>query len=146
MSADEITVREARAQYFSDNGFGDDGGYNARWVYLDFGWMKVPLYNSAARRKAVPLHDLHHLATGYATDPKGESQVAIWEIAAGTYDKWFALIINLPALLYGFLLWPRDSYKAWQRGRLSESLYKDNFDEALLDLTVAELKSRTVGL
>ncbi len=141
----ELTVREARAQYFQANGFGENGGYQDKWVYLKFGWLRLPVYNSAARRRAVPLHDLHHIATGFATDPKGEAQVAIWEIAAGTYDKWFALMINVPALIYGFVLWPKVAASAWRLGRHSSSLYRVDFSDALLDLSVAELKERTLG-
>ena len=103
------TVKQARARYFSENGFGEDGGYNLRWTDLKFGPVTFKLYNSRARRRAVPLHDLHHIATGYPTTPKGEAQIAVWELAAGTYDMWFAFFINLPALVYGFLLWPKSS-------------------------------------
>ena len=142
--AGEQRVREARRQYFEDNNFGADGGYGERWVFLEFGWLKVPVYNSAARRRAVPLHDLHHIVTGYSTTPSGEAEIACWEIAAGTYDKWFALIINLPALLYGFVLWPGRCRTAWRRGRASESLYQVDFDETLLDCTVAELRARVL--
>lgn len=141
----EITVREAQQRYFRENGFSDDGGYTDKWVYLEFGWLTVPVYNSQSRRRAVPLHDLHHIATGFSTDPKGEAGVAIWEIAAGTHDKCFALAINLPALLYGFVLWPRYSWDAWKWGRASTSLYKGEFSDELLDMTVQELKERTVG-
>ncbi len=71
--------------------------------------------------------------------------MAIWEIAAGTCDKWFALLINIPALLYGFVLWPRVSYRAWQLGRRSQSLYNREFSDELLDQTVQELRAQTTG-
>lgn len=137
-------MRDALERYFQDNGFGADGGYHQRWVFLTFGAVKLPLYNSGARRRAVPLHDLHHLATGYDTSPQGEAQIASWEIAAGTHDKWFALLINLPALAYGLLLWPRVTLDAWRAGRRSRSLYRFDYDDWLLDLTVAELRALTV--
>ena len=140
---DEMSVRQARERYFKDNGFGEDGGYSSKWVPLKFGWLTFYLYNSKARRRAVPLHDLHHIATGYDTDPAGEAEVAIWELAAGTYDKWFALLINLPALVYGYLLWPSRAFAAWRRGRMGHSLYQREFDEDLLHLTVGELRAMT---
>lgn len=138
------TVREARDQYFSENNFGEDGGYSQKWVPLKFGIFTLPLYNSRARRRAVPLHDLHHIATGYSTSPKGEAQMAIWELSAGTYDMWFAFFINLPALIYGFILWPKDSLAAWRRGRQSQSLYNREFDEGMLDMSVDDLRAMTV--
>lgn len=137
------SVRQAQAEYFERNGFAADGGYGQRWVGLKFGPVTIPLYNSQARRRAVPLHDLHHLATGYGTDPKGEAQMATWELAAGTHDKWFALFINLPALLYGMLIWPRATLQAWRAGRDSDSLYRYDYEDWLLDLSVAELKALT---
>jgi len=139
------TVRAARARYFAENGFGEDGGYGQTWVPLKFGGFSFKLYNNRARQRAVPLHDLHHLATGYPTTPKGEAQIAIWELAAGTSDKWFAFVINVPAMLYGFVLWPKDSVAAWRGGRQSSSLYHREFEECLLDLSIDELRAMTIG-
>ena len=141
----DTTVRAARAKYFADNNFGENGGYDLTWVPLKFGRVSLKLYNSRSRKRAVPLHDLHHIATGYPTTPKGEAQVAIWELAAGTADKWFAFFINVPALLYGFILWPQDALAAWRRGRRSNSLYSGEFHEGLLDLSVEELRRMTIG-
>ena len=143
--SESITVREARHRYFAENGFAPDGGYNDPWVFLTFGGLKLPLYNSRARRRAVALHDLHHIATGFGTHPQGEAQIGIWELAAGTHDKWFAFFINIPALIYGYLLWPKVSQAAWRLGRTSRTLYQQEFDETLLDLTVEELRERTLG-
>ncbi|MEM7098370.1 MAG: hypothetical protein AAF541_08955 [Pseudomonadota bacterium] len=137
----ERTVKQARAAYFFENGFEQDGGYSARWVWLKFGLLSIPVYNSRARRRAVPLHDLHHIATGYLTTPKGEAQMATWELAAGVHDKWFAFVINLPALLYGLVLWPNTAIDAWRAGRSSRSLYRFEFCEELLDLSLGELKA-----
>ncbi len=138
------SVREARARYFESNGFASDGGYSARWVPLKLGFLTFYLYNSAARKRAVPLHDLHHLATGYSTSPKGEAMIAIWELASGTSDKWFAYFINLPAFVYGYLFWPRSALAAWRRGRNSKNLYGRDFADDLLELSVAELRLITV--
>lgn len=139
--SDTLSVRIAREQYFAENGFAADGNYSDRWIWLKFGVIRLPLYNSNSRQRAVPLHDLHHIATGFATDPRGEAQVAIWELASGTKDKWFAFFINLPALAYGFVLWPRDALAAWRLGVRSRNLYGREFGEDLLDMSVAELKA-----
>ena len=143
--AKRYTVGQAREKYFRENGFGEDGGYNKKWIYLKFGWLTIPVYNSQARRRAVPLHDLHHIATGFSTDPQGEAQVAIWELASGTHDKWFAFFINVPALIYGFVMWPKVAQQAWQLGRRSKNLYAQEYDEKLLEISVAELREKTVG-
>lgn len=138
------SVQQALQAYFTHNGFGPNGGYDQKWVYLKFGALSVPLYNSRARKRAVPLHDLHHIVTGYPTTPQGEAQIAGWEIAAGVYDKWFAFVINVPALLYGLVLWPALMMVAWRAGRNSRSLYRYDFDSWMLDMTVDDLKRLTV--
>ena len=140
----DTTVRQAREQYFAENNFGVDGGYSLKWTPLKFGPFTIRIFNSRARKRAVPLHDLHHIATGYPTTPRGEAQIAIWELAAGTYDMWFAFFINIPALIYGFLLWPRSSVAAWRRGRQSKSLYHREFGDDLLEMSVNELCAITV--
>lgn len=58
------TVRTALQDYFAQNDFGADGGYEETWVFLKFGPVSLLLYNSPARKRAVPIHDLHHLVTG----------------------------------------------------------------------------------
>ena len=137
---DNQNVADLRAAYFEANAFGVDGGYGERWVLLEFGPLRLPIYNSAARKKAVPIHDLHHLITGYPTTPKGEAEIASWELAAGTHDKWFALLINLPALLYGLVLWPKDTLAAWRHGSQVTGLYASEFQETWLQLELGQLR------
>jgi hypothetical protein len=73
--SDATPVRQARAEYFRANGFGDDGGYDARWVKVKLGAVPLWFPNTDARRRAVRLHDLHHLATGYETSLVGEAEI-----------------------------------------------------------------------
>jgi hypothetical protein len=138
------TVREARARYFAENGL-SEAGYRARWVVLKVG--PVPLYmpNSQARRRAVPLHDLHHVATGYATSWTGEAEIAAWELAAGCGRYWAAWALNLGAFGVGLFIAPRRTMRAFRRGRRGRrTLYRDpiGFEESLLDLTVDDLRRR----
>jgi hypothetical protein len=145
------TLRSALADYFAANGFPADGGYAATWVPLDFGPLRVYLYNSMARKRAVPIHDLHHLLTGYATTPSGEAEVAAWEFGAGTWPYWFATVINLPALGYGVVLWPGRMWAAFRRGRRMTSLYRqvpldgEGGLEAWLDLELDDAQMRLPG-
>jgi hypothetical protein len=73
--SDATPVRQARAEYFRANGFGDDGGYDAQWVKVKLGAVPLWFPNTDARRRAVRLHDLHHLATGYETSLVGEAEI-----------------------------------------------------------------------
>ena len=70
-SAEALIIRDARAQYFAENGFGD-GGYTATWVKVQAGPLPIYFPNTAARVRAVRLHDLHHVVTGYDTMWTGE--------------------------------------------------------------------------
>ena len=138
------TVREARSRYFADNGLSEEG-YRARWVVLRAGPVPLYLPNSRARQRAVPLHDLHHVATGYATTWTGEAEIAGWELAAGCGRYCAAWGLNLGAFGLGLLIAPRRSMRAFRRGRRGRrTLYRDQtgFDQSLLDLTVGDLRRR----
>lgn len=139
-----MTVRQARDEYFRRAGF-DEGGYRSRWVRLQAGPIPLWFPNTASRLRAVKLHDLHHLVTGYDTSWTGEAEIAAWELAAGCGRHWVAWMLNAGALLVGLVIAPRRTSRAWQRGRRSRSLYgMRELDETLLDLDLDELRSRLV--
>ena len=139
---EQLNLRQARAQYFADNHFGDDGGYGDKWVELKFGPLTFYLRNSAGRVRAVKLHDLHHIATGYQTDWKGEFEISAWEFGSGCADYLTAWIINLGGLSAGLLTAPGRIFHAFLRGRHGRSLYHEGYSEELLDETVASLRQR----
>jgi hypothetical protein len=137
-----VTVRQARQAYFERAGL-TEAGYDARWVRLQAGPIPLWFPNTAARVRAVKLHDLHHVVTGYDTSWKGEGQIAAWELAAGCGRHWAAWALNSGALLVGLAIAPRRTLRAWKRGRRSRTLYNlRELDEALLDLDLAELRAR----
>ena len=138
-----LTVREARARYFAEAGFPPDGGYAAKVVQLaSLGPIPIGFPNSDARRKAVGLHDLHHVATGYKTDWTGEAEISAWEIASGCGRMWFAWYINLQGMLMGWFVDPRATWRAWVRGRHSRNLYHEGISESLLREQVDSLRAR----
>ncbi len=141
MYADTATLRDARAAYFVANGF-SEASYTDDWVRLALGPIPFAFPNTASRKRAIPLHDLHHVATGYDTTLRGEAEIGAWEIAAGCTDHWAAWVLNASAFAYGLLLAPRRVYAAFVRGRHSRSLYHVGWDPALLDLRVGELRRR----
>ena len=140
-SDDGLSVREARAQYFASNGFGD-GGYDAKWVKLALGPVPFAFPNSAARVRAVRLHDLHHVATGYATSVLGEAEIGAWEIGGSCRGFVAAWILNLYAMVLGFWIDPGAVYRAFVRGRHTGNLYQGVWDEALLERRVGELRAQ----
>lgn len=134
------TIAEARLQYWRDNSFGDDGGYNKVWEVIKVGPIPFPIRNVDGRKQALRFHDIHHLVTGYKTDLRGEGQIVAWEIAVGCGDKWFAWLINFQGLLIG-LLHPKVCLQAFARGRRSKGLYQRQWDPAVLDMTVPTLRA-----
>ena len=134
-------MRDARARYFESNGFGD-GGYDAKWVKLALGPIPFAFPNSAARVRAVRLHDLHHVATGYDTNVLGEAEIGAWEIGSSCRGFVAAWILNLYAMQLGFWISPAAVFRAFVRGRHTGNLYRGEWDEALLEARVGELRER----
>jgi hypothetical protein len=133
------TMEEARAHYFAVNGFGADGGYSDAWVDFKLGPIPFPFPNTQARLRALAVHDLHHIVTDYDTDFVGELQISAWELGAGCRSFFAAWFLNLAGLAGGVLFAPARTYRAFSRGRSSQSLYGRDVD-ALLRRTVAETK------
>ena len=137
------SMRKARKQYFEVNHFGDNGGYDDAWVDFKLGPIPFPFPNTAGRIRAVKIHDLHHILTGYDTDLRGEFEISAWEIGAGCKDFYAAWALNLGGMFAGLLVAPRRVSKAFARGLASTSLYGRSLDE-LLDLPVGETRARFV--
>lgn len=136
------TLCDARAHYFQANGLGADGGYNKRWVRVQVGPVPFWFPNTDGRRRAVRLHDMHHILTGYDTTWVGEAEIAAWELAGGCADYYAAWILNAAAMAIGVLIAPRRVWRAFARGRRSTNLYSLNFEECWLDETVGAVRKR----
>lgn len=138
-----LTVLEARSRYFAKAGFPPDGGYAASFVSLGrLGPIPIGFPNSDSRRRAVVLHDLHHVATGYETSWAGEGEISAWEIAAGCGRYAFAWFINLQGMVMGFVVSPGRTWRAWVRGRHSRSLYAEGYHDSVLRESVGALRAR----
>src|SRR5262249_51968891 len=145
-----MTVREARQAYFDANGF-STATYNDRWVKLKLGVIRfrarplasltVAFPNTRQRKRAIPLHDLHHVATGYDTTLVGEAEIGAWELGGGCGNYWAAWVLNGFAMMWGIALAPRRTWRAWRRGRRSKTLYHAGWSDDLLGLTVDELRA-----
>jgi hypothetical protein len=134
------SLADARRVYFEANGFPPDGGYQAEWVDFALGPIPMPFPNTDGRRRAVVIHDLHHVLTGYATDIYGEAEISAWELAAGCKGMLAAWALDLGGMALGVLIAPRRTFRAWVRGRRSRTLYGVPLDAALLDRTVGEVR------
>jgi hypothetical protein len=136
----ELTLREARAQYFAFNNFGDDGGYGDKWVKIKFGPLPIFFPNISSRARAVRYHDLHHILNEYETTIEGEAEIAAWEVATGELPNMAGWFLDLGGFTYGLLICPRKLYRAFLRGRRSKSLYRTPFTDELLSRKVGDVR------
>lgn len=137
-----MIVRGALANYFREYNLGVDGGFSKRWAKIRIGTFYIPIPNTRARRKALVLHDIHHIVTGYSGDWKGEASIGAWEIASGCGKYYAAWLLNLWAFAIGLVLFPKPVFVAFVRGKRTGNLYQDNMtQEQALSMTVKELQN-----
>ncbi len=141
MTSTDMTLGAARADYYRINGFGDDGGDALEWVPLKILGMTLKIPNTDGRRRAVRIHDLHHVVTGFQTDLRGEAEIGAWELASGCLRWPAATILNLFALAMGLVLAPHRMARAWSLGRHTLNLYGENGVEHLLPRNVGEVRN-----
>jgi hypothetical protein len=89
------------------------------------GPLTIRLPNFSWRRRAIDVHDLHHLMTGYPMTMRGEFQMAAWELGAGRYADWRATLFCAPLLLAGLFWSPSRMRAAYKAGRRTVSLYRE---------------------
>jgi hypothetical protein len=134
-----MLVRTAVDDFLARHGFARSE-YAARWYFVRIAGLKIWLPNPPSRRRMVPLHDLHHVATGYDVDLRGEAEIGAWELGAGctTPTLW---LINGAAALIGLCVAPRRTLRAFRAGRAARTLYalEPGYSD-LLELTVGELR------
>ena len=139
----QMTLRAARALYFDINNFGADGGYEERWIKVKIWRIPIRLPNTKGRRKAVRLHDLHHVLTEYPTTWRGEAEISAWEIGSGGLHRYYAgWVLDLMNIAQGLTINPRAIYRAFMRGTQNGNLYGTEFNDELLAQTVGEYRRR----
>ena len=67
-----MRVRDARDAYLAENGFTTES-YDAPTTAGSFLGVKFSVPNPPPHQRAIRLHDLHHVATGFGTDHAGEA-------------------------------------------------------------------------
>ena len=135
------TLREGRAKYLAANGW-DESGYEVRWVKIQAGPIPIWIPNTEGRKKAVRLHDLHHVLTGFQTTWTGEAEIGGWELAGGCGWHFAAWYLNSWAFLIGLFIAPRRTLRALRRGFREKNLYRETLTDALLDSKVEDVRAR----
>ncbi len=141
---DALSLGAARERYFAASGF-DASSYEAAFVPLVAGPIRLWLPNTAARVRAVRLHDLHHVLTGYDTSWTGEGEIGAWELGSGCARHTAAWVLNLYAFVIGCAIAPRATFRAFVRGRRTRNLYREEYRDDLLARSVGEQR-RALGL
>jgi hypothetical protein len=134
-----LTVETARDRYLDENQFSVES-YTAPTFRLKLLGIPLRLPNTKARQRAIPLHDLHHVATGYGTDFVGEAEIGAWELVAGCNSS-VTYFLNAGAVMIGLLLAPLRVVRAARRARGTRTLYREPMPyRALLAMSVPELR------
>lgn len=138
-----MILRDARAVYFRENGFGEDGGYAERWIKVKVWRIPIWLPNTAGRVQAVKLHDLHHVLTEYPTTWRGEAAISAWEVGSGGLRRfWAGWWLDLMNVAQGLVVNPRGVYRGFMRGRSTSNLFATKFNDELLDSCVGDYRGR----
>lgn len=140
-----MTAREGVEEFFRRSGFSSDS-YTAKWFLLKFGPVPVYLPNIPSRVKAVKIHDVHHVLTGYPATWHGEVEIGAWEVATGCTNYWAAWLLNFGSIGIGLFLCPSKLFRAFRRGMKTRTNLYHNFDyEEAMSTSVSELRER-IGL
>jgi hypothetical protein len=146
LQGEPLTAQQALAAFYAAQGLPPDGGSRARAWRIELGPLSIPMPNFRWRSQALPVHDLHHVLTGYPCTPAGEFEMAAWEFAAGRYPHAGATAFCLPLVGLGALACPRRTYAAFVRGRASRTLYGRGMSAELLQTPVSALQNATVDI
>jgi hypothetical protein len=138
---DNLGMEDARNLYLATNGF-SIRDYGASAFTLGFWGFRVKFPNVAARKRVIPLHDLHHVLTGYGTDWMGEAEIGAWELRAGC-NSWVTYFLNGSGVIIGLFLSPVRVWRAFLGAKGQRTLYRDSADYAsLMAMTVGEVRKR----
>jgi len=139
--SDNLSVREARDLYFAANGF-TFSEYAASTFTIGILGLPFRFPNPKSRKRIIPLHDLHHVLTGFATDWIGEAEIGAWELRAGC-NTFVAYFLNVSGVVIGLFLSPRRVWRAFRVAKGQHTLYVDAVRyEQILEMSVGEARKR----
>lgn len=138
------TVAEGLASYLKENDFAAEA-YDAPKTPVTLFGIRFSVPNTERHQWAIRLHDLHHVATGFGTDLRGEAEISLWEWRKGLRGLgWYVGSIVISISLVGPLMAPRRTWRAWRAGAGERSLFgspKLAYEE-ILTWSISALRSR----
>jgi hypothetical protein len=131
-AASSPTMAAVLEEHLRASGLPPDAGDSEPFAVVKVGPMPYPIPNTRSRKRAVRIHDLNHLVTGYRTDREGELEISAWELASGGCGGYGAAwVLDLAGLLGGLFMCPGRTVRAFRRGRGRRNLYPYAPDELL---------------
>jgi hypothetical protein len=138
---DALTMREARDHFLASNGFRVED-YSAPSYTVTFWRLPLRLPNTKAHQWATPLHDLHHILTGYRTDWIGEAEIGAWELRAGC-KTLVVYWLDAAGAAIGLFISPARVWRAFLAASGQRTLYSDPaLCELVLQMTVGEVRAQ----
>lgn len=137
-----MTVRAARDAYLAENGFTIESYESPKTKGSLFG-IAISVPNPPSHQRAIRLHDLLHVATGFGTDHAGEAEISAWQLRRGLAGAghYVAAIVSFNVLV-GLGAAPRRTLAVLTSTAAGRSLFDGEHDyESLLDASVATLRS-----
>ena len=136
------TVGQAIQDFYAKNDFGQDGGVNEKYAWIKFGFIAIPIPNTASRKNNVYLHDVSHIVTGQNTTWKGESAVSAWEVASGGWQNlYFPWLLTLWAMGLGILFYPFSTLQSFRQGlTMNNALNSGLSKNEIYKFTILELR------
>ena len=129
------TVRNSRDRYLAENSLNLES-YTAENFPLYVWKWAVYIPNPGL----LPLHDLHHVVTGYGTGLIGEAEISAYELRGGCRSV-IIFILCIGALLIGMFISPKRIWRAWKQAKGTKTLYYTKIPyEKLLEMSVADLR------
>jgi hypothetical protein len=136
------TIKEALTIFFEKYQLGPDGGMSDRWVKLRLGKFYIPFPNTDSRRRALMFHDIHHIATGYQSNWKGECEIGAWEVSTGCGSYTAAWVLDLGVFALGLFIFPAATFKAFIKGQRTLNFYRNSYTrEQLMDLDIEQVQT-----
>lgn len=119
-----MSLGQALEHHMRSNGF-TRSAYREPYNRVAYGPLTLWVPNPPRRQRALPMHDLHHVLTGYGTDLIGEWEISAWELRRGLRPLGlYVSSIVISSVLLGVLFAPRRVWAAYRSsGSVSSSLF-----------------------
>jgi hypothetical protein len=136
-----MSMRQALDLFFKRNGF-DATSYTAPTFTVRLLGIPLTFPSTADRKCALPVHDFHHILTGYGTNFIGEAEIGAWELRAGCTTP-VTYWLNGCGVVLGLFISPSRICRAFRAARGQRTLYRETEPyAALLEMSVGALRSR----